>query len=45
MMKKAMVECALEVAEDALCNSEMRLTRAVHVKTHLLDCVGDVRPG
>jgi hypothetical protein len=36
---------ALEVSEDTLDNSEMGLTRIMHVKTHLLDCIGDVRPG
>jgi hypothetical protein len=40
-----MVESALEVAEDVLYSSEMGLMRVVHVKTHLLDCIGDVRPG
>jgi hypothetical protein len=39
------VNGALEVAEDALHNCEMGLTRAVHVMTHLLDRVGDIRPG
>jgi hypothetical protein len=43
--KKAMVKGALEVAEDVLRNSEMGLMRVVHVKTHLLDCIGDVRLG
>jgi hypothetical protein len=45
MKKKAMAEGALEVAEDALHCSEMGLTRIMHVKAHLLDCIGDVRPG
>jgi hypothetical protein len=38
------VEGVLEVAEDALHNSEMELMRIVHVKAHLLDYMGDVRP-
>jgi hypothetical protein len=36
---------SLEVAKDVLHNSEMRLMRIVHVETHLLDFVGDLRPG
>jgi hypothetical protein len=43
--KKTVVEDALVVAEDALCSSETGLTRVMHVKTHLLDCVGNVRHG
>jgi hypothetical protein len=39
MKKQTMVKGALEVAEDALHSSEMGLTRVMHVKTHLLDCV------
>jgi hypothetical protein len=35
----------LEVAKDAFRSSEIRFTRIVHVETHLLDCVGDVRLG
>jgi hypothetical protein len=42
--KQVVVEGALEVADDALCSGEIGLTRVVHVKAHLLDCVGDVRP-
>jgi hypothetical protein len=40
---EAVVEGALEVAEDALYNSEMGLTGVVHVKAHLLHRVDDVR--
>jgi hypothetical protein len=36
---------ALEAAEDALHNSEMEFTVVVHVKAHLLDHLGDIRPG
>jgi hypothetical protein len=35
----------LEAAKDALHSSEMRLTRIMHVESHLLDHVGDVRLG
>jgi hypothetical protein len=35
----------LETMKDVLRSSEMGLTRVMHVKAHLLDCVGDVRPG
>jgi hypothetical protein len=42
---EAMLEGALEVAEDALHNNEVGLTGVVHVKAHLLDHVGDVEPG
>jgi hypothetical protein len=38
------VEGALEVAEDALHNIEMELMRIMHVETHPLDRVVDVRP-
>jgi hypothetical protein len=34
------LEGASEVEEDVLHNSEMRLTRIIHVQTHLLDCLG-----
>jgi hypothetical protein len=40
-----MVEGALEVPKDALHGREMGLTRVVHVERHLLDHVGNVRPG
>jgi hypothetical protein len=40
-----MVEGALEVVENALCDSEMGLTRVVHLKAHLLNIVGNVKPG
>jgi hypothetical protein len=38
------VEGALEVAEDALHNIKMGLMRIMHVETHPLDHVVDVRP-
>jgi hypothetical protein len=41
---EAMLEGALEVAEDALHNSQMGLMGVVHAKARLLDHV-DVRPG
>jgi hypothetical protein len=40
-----MVEGALEVPEDAFHGCEMGLMGVMYVETHLLDCVGDVRPG
>jgi hypothetical protein len=40
-----MVEGALEVLKDALCDCEMELTRVVHVEAHLLDRVSNVGPG
>jgi hypothetical protein len=43
--KQTMVKGALEVAEDALHNREMRLRMVGHVEAHLLDREGDVRPG
>jgi hypothetical protein len=43
--KQAEVEGALEVPKDVLRDCEMGLTRVVHVKAHLLDCVGNVGPG
>jgi hypothetical protein len=43
MKKQVVVECALEVAEDALRSSEMGLMRVIHVKEHLLHYVGFVR--
>jgi hypothetical protein len=42
--KLTVIEGALVVAEDVLHDHEIGLTRVVHVKAHLLDCVGDVRP-
>jgi hypothetical protein len=39
------VEGALEVPKDGLCGREMGLTWVVHVEAHLLDRVGNVRPG
>jgi hypothetical protein len=43
--KQAMVKGALEVTQDVLGAYEMGLTGIVHVETHQLDHVGDVRPG
>jgi hypothetical protein len=43
--KRAIVEGALEVAENPLCSREMGLPRVVHVEAHLLDRIGDIRPG
>jgi hypothetical protein len=45
MKKHVVVNGALEVTENVLHNSEMWLTMVIHVKAHLLDYVGDVRPG
>jgi hypothetical protein len=42
VMKQAIVEGALEVAEDPLHNREMGLLRVMHIEAHLLDHVGDV---
>jgi hypothetical protein len=39
------VEGAAEVPQDPLESGEMRLPRGVHMQAHLLDGVGDVRPG
>jgi hypothetical protein len=39
------VNSALEVTEDALHGREMGLTGILHVESHLLNHVGDVRPG
>jgi hypothetical protein len=39
------VEGALEVPEDVLRGREMGLTGVAHVEAHLLDRVGNVRPG
>jgi hypothetical protein len=43
--KQTMVEGALEVAEDLLRSRKMRLPRIIHVEAHLLNHIGDVRPG
>jgi hypothetical protein len=40
-----MVKGALKVPEIALHGREMELTGVMHVEAHLLDRVGDVRPG
>jgi hypothetical protein len=45
MKKQVVVKGALEVAEDALHSSEMKLTRVMHVEAHLPNCVEDVRLG
>jgi hypothetical protein len=45
-MKKVMVEGALEVAEDALRNSELGLTRVMHMKHTcwtMLEMLGPVK--
>jgi hypothetical protein len=42
--KRVVVRGALEVEKNVLHNSEMALTRVMHVKVHLLNNV-DVRPG
>jgi hypothetical protein len=39
------VEGAVKVAKNSLCDSEARLPWGVHVKEHLLDDVGDVGLG
>jgi hypothetical protein len=44
VMKKVVVKNALETAEDALHSSEMGLEKVIHVKAHLLDYVGEIRP-
>jgi hypothetical protein len=43
--EKAVVERALEVAEEALESREVRLPEIMHMKTDLLNCIGDVWPG
>jgi hypothetical protein len=43
--KQTEVEGALEVMEDVLRCRKMGLTRIEHVEVHLLDHIGDVRPG
>jgi hypothetical protein len=43
--EKAVVERAPEVAEEALESREVRLPGIMHMKTDLLNCIGDVRPG
>ena len=43
MKLKSMRDRALDVAQDALDGSQVLLARVVHVKTHLLDGVRDVR--
>jgi hypothetical protein len=43
--KKAVVDRAPEVAEEALESREVRLPGIMHVKTNLLNCICDVRPG
>jgi hypothetical protein len=42
--KQAVVEGALEVAEDPLRSREMGFPQVVHVEAHLLDHVGDIGP-
>lgn len=43
--KEVVVEGTMKVAKDALDSGEVGLMRGVHVKAHLLDCVGDVGTG
>jgi hypothetical protein len=43
--KQTVIEGALEIAEDVLHSGEMGFTGVMHVEAHLLDRVGDVRPG
>jgi hypothetical protein len=43
--KQTVVEGALKIPKDVLCNREMGLTWVMHVETHLMDCVGDIRLG
>jgi hypothetical protein len=43
--KQTVIEGALEVVEDLLHSREMRLSRIMYVEAHLLNHVGDVRPG
>jgi hypothetical protein len=40
-----MVESALKVPKDVFRDREMEPTGVVHVEAHLLDRVGDIRPG
>jgi hypothetical protein len=42
--EEAVVDRAAEVAEEALESSEVRLPWIMHVKTDLLNCIGDVQP-
>jgi hypothetical protein len=44
-VKEVVVDRAPEVAEEALESSGVRLSGIMHVKTDLLNGVGDVRPG
>jgi hypothetical protein len=43
--KQTVIEGALEVVKDLLRSREMRLSRIMYVEAHLLNHVGDVRPG
>jgi hypothetical protein len=36
-------ESALDIPQDALEHRQMRLSRVVHEKTHLLNSIGEVR--
>jgi hypothetical protein len=40
--EQTVVDRAAEVAEEALESSEVRLSGIMHVKTDLLNCIGDV---
>ena len=43
MKLKTKVEGSLHIVKNALDESEMWLSRSVHVKAHLLDDISDVR--
>jgi len=45
MEEPAVVNCATEVAEEALQSSEVWLFGIMHVKADLLNRIGDIRPG
>ena len=40
-----MTKCPTEVAQDTLDCREVNILRIMHTKTHLLNSIGDVRPG
>ena len=39
------MQCALNVAQDTLQGSKVRLTRIMHVQANLLNGISDIRPG
>jgi len=43
--EQAVVDSAVEVAEEALESSEVGLSGIMHVETYLRNCIGDVWPG